>query len=101
MLRIDCPVLVPPFVEITDERLAHITKRHPDLLPAHKDELIETIRSPDAVLPNRYRREKVTLYKWFPNVRGGKFLVVQVVTESGTEERVWVVTAYLDHDRPS
>lgn len=39
MRILDCPALEPPFVELTDEREAHIELRHPDLLPEHIAEL--------------------------------------------------------------
>lgn len=30
-------------VELTEERERHITERHPDLLPEHRKQLIETV----------------------------------------------------------
>ena len=42
MRLFDCPYLETK-VELTDEREAHITRRHPDLLPAHLDAIADTL----------------------------------------------------------
>lgn len=36
-------------VELSNDREAHIANQHPDLLPEHKDKMIETLMAPDQV----------------------------------------------------
>lgn len=96
-----CPSLNPPIVELTAEREQHIETRHPDLLPAHCGALESTLRDPDGISPDRYNPGKRSIFKWFPEIRGGKFVVVQVVTDWGEPDRYWIVTAYLDSIPPS
>jgi len=45
-------------VELTDERRSHIERRHPELLSAHSDRLVETVLDPgrDAGQPANQRR---------------------------------------------
>jgi hypothetical protein len=50
--------------------------------------------------PERVRRtarlENAWLFsQWFPQVRGGKHLVIVVITESGQLQRHWIITSYL------
>ncbi|CAN5565746.1 hypothetical protein BH11ARM2_BH11ARM2_13710 [soil metagenome] len=95
----------PATIELTDERAAHIAQRHPDLYPQEEARLELTLAEPDGVV-RRVTREgnpKHEFYRWFPDLRGGKFVRVQVVTDSGDPDRHWIVTAYLatspPHDR--
>jgi hypothetical protein len=96
-----CPALDPPEVEFTVERERHVTDRHPDLLPQHLTSIQETLSAPDRVYQNEYNANKCAFVKWFPNVRGGKFVIVQVCSEWADPTRHWIVTAYLDSDPPS
>ena len=98
---LECPTLEPPQVELTDERERHIRSRHPDLLPSHMLELQEAVLNPDGLLPNDYNPNKWALFKWFPELRGGKFIVVQIVKEWTESTRHFIVTAYLDSVPPS
>jgi len=34
-------------------------------------------------------------YRWFDDVRQGKYVVVVVVSEAAPEERNWIITAYI------
>jgi hypothetical protein len=88
-------------VELTAEREAHIRARHPDLLPKWITELEETIHNPDKIVPDPYHRDKQAFAKWFASIGAGKFVIAQVVTDPGTPDRHWIVTAYLDSDLPS
>jgi hypothetical protein len=36
-------------VELTEERERHISAHHPDLLPAHRQNMIETVADPDEI----------------------------------------------------
>jgi hypothetical protein len=95
-----CDFFVPPVVELTDERELHIRLRHPDLLPAHLSALELTVNNPDHVKQNAFNPDKHELSKWFPDLKGGKFVVVQVITEH-SPPRNWIVTAYLLSDKAS
>jgi hypothetical protein len=101
MRLFDSPYFEPPHVELTDERERHIQRRHPDLLPDHVSAIGATLAEPDMTVPNPFRSGKVAVGKWFPTIRGGKFVIVQVVTDPGNPPRHWVVTAYLDSVPPA
>ena len=92
MARIPCPYLQSD-VELSAEREAHIRERHPDLLPAYRDELRQTLRDPDRVRSSARVANARLFSRWFDNIRGGKYVVVVVVSEHAG--RHWVVTAYL------
>ena len=74
---------MPPEVELTDERLDHIRRRHPDLLPGYLDELTETVEQPDSWKPDSYTQDKFNAWKWFANIRGGKFVIVHIWCGTG------------------
>jgi len=82
-------------VELTHEREEHIIARHPDLLPAHRACIAETLHKPDRVLPSARVRNALKFARWFPGVRGGRFAVIVVVVDAGPQPRQWIVTAYL------
>jgi len=48
MQTFPCPYLNGE-VELTDEREAHITQTHPDLLPEYLPQLKQTLENPDQV----------------------------------------------------
>jgi hypothetical protein len=88
----NCPYLHGE-VELSIEREGHISERHPDLLPAYRDRLMQTLADPDQVRGSA-RLANVRLFsRWFDNIRSGKHVVVVVVSEHSG--RHWVVTAYL------
>lgn len=86
-------------VELTDEREAHICKRHPDLLPVYKTQLLETMTDPDEVLTTP-DPDKRLFVRWYNNIRGGKYVIAVILTENTHPHRHWVVTAYLDSMPP-
>ena len=89
-----CPYL-RGMVELTEERERHIAEHHPDLLPAHLNAIVETLADPDTVRRSA-RFESARLFaRWFDAVRGGKFVVVVVLTDKGPADRHWIVTAYI------
>lgn len=87
MERIPCPYLQAD-VELSAER-----ERHPDLLPAYRGELNRTLSGPDEVRRSARDTNARLFSRWFDNIRGGKNLVVVVVSEQGG--RHWVISAYL------
>jgi hypothetical protein len=48
MVLFSCPNLGSE-VELTDEREQHIAEQHPDLLPAHRQKIADTLTKPDQV----------------------------------------------------
>lgn len=72
----------------------HIAASHPDLLPEYRERLAETIADPDMIRRSRRFADARLLARWFDGFRGGKHVVVVVVTDAGGGRR-WVVTAYL------
>jgi hypothetical protein len=81
-------------VELTCERERHITERHPDLLPEYYDLIVATLANPDVVRRSLRLGTARLISRWFDQVRGGKHLVVVVVSDPGTDRRHWIVTAY-------
>jgi hypothetical protein len=90
---VPCPHL-NGVVELTDERESHITVQHPDLLPEHRARLIQTVSEPDLVRASERVGGGRLFSRWFPELRGGKYVVVVVLTDP-VVTRHWVVTAYI------
>jgi hypothetical protein len=90
--RIPCPYLQSD-MELSAEREGHISERHPDLLPAYRDQLRQTLRDPDEVRSRARVANARVFSPWFHSISGGKYVVVVVVSEHAG--RHWVVTAYL------
>jgi len=85
-----CPYLRSA-VELTDEREHHIAQQHPDLLPEFRFLLAETLANPD-----RVRGDGALLFsRWYNEIRGGKHIVVVVITDPTIPPRHWIVTAYV------
>ena len=82
-------------MELSSEREKHIAANHPDLLPEYRDCIAETLLEPDQIrLSARFKNARL-FSRWFDFVRGGKYIVVVVVSESRPSTRHWVVTAYV------
>jgi hypothetical protein len=81
-------------VELTEERWAHITGGHPELV-RFRDEVLGTVRAPDRRLAGPTLGEA-----WFykENVGPSRWLKVVVHYESG--ERGWIVTAFARRRMP-
>lgn len=89
-----CPYLKVE-VELTEERESHIADNHPDLLPRFRHCIAQTLSDPDQIRRSK-RFESARLFsKWFENVKGGKYIVVVVVTDSAHHSRHWIITAYI------
>jgi hypothetical protein len=94
MTRFPCPYLQSE-VELTEERERHITERHPDLLLERRACIADTLADPDQVRRSARLRNARLFTRWFDIVRGGKHVVVIVVTDVAASRRHWVVTAYM------
>jgi hypothetical protein len=94
MARFSCPYLKGE-VDLTEERERHIAQRHPDLLPEHRDRMVETLADPDEVRRSvRFGSAKL-FSRWYSDLKKGKHVVVVVVSEIDPEQRHWIITAYM------
>jgi hypothetical protein len=57
--------------------------------------LADTLGSPDQIRRSRRFGNARLFARWYDNVRGGKHVVVVVVSEAAPIGRHWIVTAYL------
>jgi len=94
MRSFPCPYLDSD-VELTDEREHPITLRHPDLLQMYRQCIPDTLMLPDEVLRSSRVRNARLFSRWFEWLRGGKYVVVIVVSNLVPAERHWIVTAYM------
>lgn len=94
MTLLPCPYLGVP-VDLTEEREGHIRRHHPDLLPAHRANIIETISAPDQIRRSSRVGNARLFTKWYADLRGGKHVVVVVVSDQRKEAHPWIITAYL------
>jgi hypothetical protein len=94
MALFPCPYLQGE-VELTEERQRHIAERHPDLLPEHRERIAETLADPDQIRRSARFGNARMFSRWFDAIRGGKHVVVVVVSDPASPRRHWIVTAYL------
>ena len=93
MVLFPCPYLKGE-VEMTEERQEHISTRHPDLLPEYADLIAPTLAAPDAVRRSDRLGSARLFSRKFVEIKGGIYVVVVVMTDSGITSRHWIVTAY-------
>ena len=93
MGRLACPYLKAE-VELSDERERHISERHPDLSPAHEACIAATLADPDQIRHSRRFRGARPFSKWYDEVKGGKHIVV-VIVSANDDSRHWIITAYI------
>ena len=94
MVFFACPYLGGP-VELTRERERHVRNRHPELLPGCFDQFVLTVADPDEVRLDELRDTTRSFSRWFPELKGGKFITVAVVSDRSPAERHWIRTAYV------
>ena len=94
MPKFSCPHLRGE-VELSEERERHIAANHPDLLPEHRESMIQTVADPDEVRRSKRFGNALLFSRWFDDLRGGKYVVVVVVGDSGDNKRNWIITAYI------
>ena len=92
MAWLECPFLNGK-IELSNERLAHILRRHPELAVGQPDTIAATLLDPDLV--RIYLDEPLAhaFSKYYSGLLGGKHVVVVVITDSESL-RHWVITAY-------
>ncbi len=79
-------------VRLTDERLGHILRRHPEMaFQMHR--FAETLASPDAVRPSRSGPMVQLYYRLYPDLRGrNRYICLVVKKETGYS---FILTGYL------
>jgi hypothetical protein len=82
-------------VELTVERERHIASTHPDLLPDYESQLVETVKDPDEVRRSKRFSNARMFCKWFKSIRGGKYIVVVVISDARPIKRHWIITSYI------
>lgn len=82
-------------MELADERERHIRERHPDLLPEHREAIAVALADPEEVRRNARLGRSWRFIRWFESVRGGKYVVVVVVSATEPAARHWIITAYI------
>jgi hypothetical protein len=88
-----CPYLKGA-VELTEERAKHIAENHPDFLPEHLEKIVAVLGDPDQVRRSKRFPNARLFTSWFEDVRGGKFIIVVVVSD-GPIDRHWIITGYI------
>jgi hypothetical protein len=87
-------------VEWTAERERHIGERHPDLLPAYRARVEQTVADPDEIRSDGDYPNTRLFFRWYAEVLGGKNVVVAVVSAEPPEVRHWIVTAFVSRRPP-
>ena len=92
--RFPCPYLHGE-VELTDEREQHIAQDHPDLLPEYRDRVAATLADPDRITGSGRFGNTRLFSRWYDDLRGGKHVIVVVVSDGLPTLRHWIVTAHI------
>jgi hypothetical protein len=92
--QFQCPYLHSA-VELTDERERHIAERHPDLLPELRERLGDVLADPDQIRRSVRFGNARLFSRWFEDLRGGRYVVVIVVSDTEPSSRHWIITAYI------
>ena len=79
-------------VQLTDERLGHILRRHPEMA-FQMQRFAETLATPDAVRPSRSSQAVQLYYRLYPDLRGRNRYVSLVVKRERTY--AFILTGYL------
>ena len=80
-------------VRLTDERLRHILRRHPEMaFQMHR--LADTIANPDAVRPSKSSPTVQLYYRLYPDLRRRNRYVCLVVKRGQSDS--FILTGYLD-----
>jgi hypothetical protein len=95
-----CPFLNET-VHLTSERIHHIRSAHPEWQAMEEGLMLEAIRitieEPSIVVRSRKDPDGVVFAKWEPDIYGGKYVVVAVITSA---ERNWIITAFIARKLP-
>ena len=77
-------------IELTQERKDHILEFHPDL-KVHFSKIPKVLEDPDQIRKSKHDPKVLLFYKYFANIKGGKYLAVVVKIN----KRNFILTSYL------
>lgn len=77
-------------IELTPERLRHIIEYHPDV-EVYLSKIEEVLENPDEIRKSRHDPKVLLFYKYFANIKRGKYLVVV----AKVNKRNFILTYYL------
>jgi len=81
---------IDKLIELTYERKNHIIEYHPDV-NTHLSKITEVLENPDQVRKSKHDPKVFLFYKYFTNLKGGKYFVVVAKTNL----RNFILTCYL------
>jgi hypothetical protein len=67
-------------------------------LPEYLAQVEQTLADPDQVRRSTRMSAARLFYRWFEDVRQGKYVAVVVVSEATPTERHWIITAYITRE---
>lgn len=77
-------------IELSNERWQHIIKEHPEVKNC-QDKLPEVVKQPDLIKHSKKDKDVLLYYRYYPEILGGKYLLVVVKIRS----RSLVLTCYV------
>ena len=90
--QFECPYLGTT-VELNEERIAHIQRRHGHTWPDLESEVRQTLADPTLVRHSDRDPETRLFSRFFETLRTGRYVVVVTVSEV-EPSRHWIVTMY-------
>jgi hypothetical protein len=86
-----CPYLDAQ-IQLTDEREGHIRRLHPEVLTPGRNLIAGALSDPDLIRRDLREPASTLLFpRWHDQLRGGRHVIVSVVSEV---DRHWIVTAF-------
>lgn len=77
-------------IELTQERKRHIFEFHPDV-KEYFSKIPNILKDPDEIRKSKHDPEVLLFYKYFANIKGGKYLTVVIKIN----KRNFILTGYL------
>jgi hypothetical protein len=65
------------------------------LLPDHREHVIQTVNDPDQVRRSARVGNAKLFTRLYPDPRGGKYVVVVVISDPVGKKHPWIITAYM------
>lgn len=77
-------------IDLTEERKNHIAEVHPEL-KSGLQKLSDVLSAPDEIRISRFDENVLLFYKFFANIKHGKYISIAVKTG----DRNFILTAYI------
>ena len=94
MILLECPYLKQP-VRISTEREQHVLEEHSHMAADWPHMLREVLLRPDEIRWSHRRASTLVFGRWYPQLLGGKYVLVVVVLYASGRQEPWIVTAYV------